>query len=93
MHNIDDFVSKWKNCEYNGWKMLSHNFTLQIAALKVHISKRCLSDIVKGGGTNRNEALHCRINPHFCNKTRIGLPLALKNALSASNIAIQLKKM
>ena len=46
-------------------------------ALKIHVQKGCLSNIDPGCGTNRNEALHCHINPYFANKSRIGLPLAL----------------
>ena len=45
--------------------------------MKVHITKGCLSQIDPGSGTNRNEALHRHVNPHFANKCRIGLPLAL----------------
>lgn len=39
--------------------------------------KGCLSDISPSAGTNRNEALHRHLNPHFANRSRIGVPLAL----------------
>lgn len=73
MKNLDSFVEKWLNCEFNGWKIINHKALLQINALKIHITKGCLSNIIIGGGTNKNEALHRHINPHF----KLGLPLAL----------------
>lgn len=75
--NLDNFVKKWKNIELNGWKLFNQKMYAQVNALKLHISRGCLSNIVEGGGTNRNEALHRHINPHFKTKTKIGLPLAL----------------
>ena len=77
MQNLDDFVKKWSNCDYKGWRLFNNKLELQINALKKHITKGCLSDIVEGGGTNKNEALHRHINPHFRNRSRIGLPFAL----------------
>ena len=72
--NLDSFVKKWCNI---GWKVFNEKMYAQVNALKLHITRGCLSSIVEGGGTNRNEALHRHINPHFKTKTKIGLPLAL----------------
>ena len=74
--NIENFVTKWKNAEHNGHKILNEKVMEQIYSLQVHIRHGCLSDIEPGGGTNYNEALHRYINPHFSHAGRIGLPLA-----------------
>ena len=77
MENLNSFIRKWSNCECNGWKIINSKTLFQINALKVHISKGCLSNMVVGGGTNKNEALHRHINPHFNRRNKLGLPLAL----------------
>lgn len=77
LNSLDTFHKKWVDCDSNGWKLINPKSVKEISALKVHINKGCLSYIAPGCGTNRNEALHRHINPHFTNKTRIGLPLAI----------------
>ena len=74
--NMDNFVSKWKNAEHNGYRILTEKVMGQIHGLRVHIQRGCLSNIEPGGGTNYNEALHRHINPHFNHAGRMGLPLA-----------------
>lgn len=74
--NLENFVTKWKNSEHDGCKILTMKVLDQINALKVHIRRGCLSNIECNGGTNANEALHRVINPHFKHAGRIGLPLA-----------------
>ena len=76
-HSSDDFIKKWDKCELKGWKVLNDAALKEASCLKVHIRKGCLSDICPSAGTNRNEALHRHLNPHFANRSRIGLPLAL----------------
>ena len=77
MERLEDFITKWHKCELHGWKVLNDAALNEISCLKVHIRKECLSDISPSAGTNRNEALHRHLNPHFANRSRIGLPLAL----------------
>ena len=77
METIEHFVKKWNTCELNGWKVLNDPALKEIGCLKVHISKRCLANIYPCCGTNRNENLHRHINPHFLNRSRMELPLAL----------------
>ena len=74
--NLNNFVRKWKDVEHNGYKILTEKVTKQISALRIHIEQGCLSNIEPGGGTNYNETLHRRINPHFNHAGRMGLPLA-----------------
>ena len=50
LSNIDNFVSKWKNVEHNGHKILNDKVMKQINALKVHIEHGCLSHIEPQGG-------------------------------------------
>lgn len=50
---------------------------MELAALRLHINRGCLSNINPGCGTNRNEVLHRHINPKFANKSKVGPPLAL----------------
>ena len=53
---LENFVTKWKNDEHNGHKILNEKVIEQIYSLQVHIRHGCLSDIEPGGGTNYNEA-------------------------------------
>lgn len=76
LEQIDGFLTKWKGCEHNGWKLINDKVLVEIQALRLHARKGCLSDIPPSAGTNRNEALHSLINPHF-RRCRMGLPLAL----------------
>ena len=77
LDSLEKFKRKWEDCDSHGWKLVNPKTVRQITALNVHVRKGCLSLIEPGGGTNRNEVLHCHINPHFANKSRIGLPLAI----------------
>ena len=77
MENLEHFEEKWTLCNKDGWNIISDGAKIELTSLKSHIQKGCLSDIRPGSGTNRNEALHRRINPSFSNRSRIGLPLAL----------------
>ena len=55
---LDIFVTKWKNVEYNGWSVLSSVAIKETDNLRKHMERGCLSGIRPGRGTNRNEALH-----------------------------------
>ena len=76
LDNIDFFIKKWKHAESNGWFIVNDKVFKQLAQLKVHASKGCLSGINPGCGTNRNENLHRNINPFF-SRCKMGIPLAL----------------
>ena len=72
LDNMDRFLTKWKECELDGWKLIK-----EADLLTVHIiNKGCLSNLPKSAGTNRNERLHRHLRPHFSH-TRLGLPMAL----------------
>ena len=62
--------------ECDGLKIINDNVHKEIIPLRLHITRGCLSNIPPGGGTNRNEALHKTINPHF-RQSRIGISLAV----------------
>lgn len=74
---MDTFVKKWEICAHKEWNIISQKTKKEVEALKKHITKGCLSDIPKGGGTTRNEAFHRVLNAHFGKVSRIGIPLAL----------------
>ncbi len=77
MKNMDNFVVKWKNAEYNGRNILTDNVMEQLQSLCKHIRQGCLSGIEPSGGTGYNEALHRHINPYFSHAGRMGMSLAL----------------
>jgi len=77
MEKLEDFITKWHKCELHGWKVLNDAALNEISCLKVHVRKGCVSDISPSAGANRNKALHGHLDPHFANRSRIGLPLAL----------------
>ena len=72
LDNIDFFIKKWKHAESNGWFIVNDKVLKQLAQLKVHASKGCLSGINPGCGTNRNENLHRNI---VSNLNHFQLPL------------------
>ena len=61
-NNMDIFLQRWKNAEYDGKKVLKATALKQIANIQVHMKKGCLSGIKPGRGTNRNENLHKNLN-------------------------------
>lgn len=75
--NLDNFVKKWKECTFNEWSLIGDSVLKEVAALKVHINKQCLSNIPVKAGTNHNEAIHRVLNTHFSRLSKIGIPLAL----------------
>ncbi len=50
--NLDIFLHRWKDSEYDGRKVLSAAAKKEIC---VHVRKGCFSGIQPGRGTNRNE--------------------------------------
>ena len=72
---MDTFISKWEKAEVRG-SYINYKAQKELLALKGHISKGCLSNILVQAGTNRNENLHRFINPYF-RRCRMGIPLAL----------------
>jgi hypothetical protein len=75
--NLDLFVKKWKACAISEWRLINDKVLKEVASLKLHITKLCLSGIPPKSGTNHNEALHRVLNTTFSRLSKIGLPLAL----------------
>lgn len=61
------FKSKWNGIECNGKPVLPPAAITQIQSLLVHVNKGCLSGILPGRGTNRNERLHRELNACMSN--------------------------
>jgi hypothetical protein len=60
-----DFKDTWENLEHNGKRILPPAAIKEIHCLLVHIDRGCLSGILPGRGTNRNERLHIDIISHM----------------------------
>ena len=75
--NLDCFMRKWEACTHAEWNIITENTKKEVASLKKHVMKGCLSEIPVGAGTSRNEAFHRVLNTHFGRLSRIGIPLAL----------------
>ena len=70
--NIRRFEARWKSAQSAG-KMILNNAAIK--NLEVHMQLGCLSGIKPGRGTNRNEALHRKLNHIMC-ASRYGVELA-----------------
>lgn len=93
LSNMNQFVDKWKDCQYSGEILLNEKMRIEIEKLKVHIQKGCLSSIEAGCGTNRNEALHKHINSFFYqSRISILLAYALMTVLLYSHNSVQQSK-
>ncbi len=76
--NVQNFLQRWENAEYNGQKLLSTAALKEIAKIRVHFGKGCLSGISPGRGTNRNENLHKGLNQVMsCSKYGVELAYSL----------------
>ena len=75
-NNLDSFLQRWKDTEYDGHKLLSTSAIKEIANIRLHVKKGCLSGIRPGRGTNRNENLHKNLNI-FMSCCKYGVELAL----------------
>ena len=64
--NLESFVKKWKDAAYNGKKVFSEAAIKETENIKIHMKRGCLSGIQPGRGTNRNEALHKKLNNIMC---------------------------
>ena len=73
--NIRNFEDRWKSTQSAGKMVLNQAAIKEIRNLEVHMNKGCLSGIKPGRGTNRNEALHRRLNHIMC-ASRYGVELA-----------------
>ena len=69
------FQHKWKNVSYDNKCILSPIAIKEIQCLLLHIRRGCLSGILPGRGTSRNERLHKDINSHM-RSSRYGVELA-----------------
>ena len=76
--NVKSFLERWEKAEYGGVKVLSAAALKEIAKIRVHFKKGCLSDIPPGRGTNRNENLHKDLNKIMsCSKYGVELAYSL----------------
>ena len=67
-----NFKEMWENVEYHGKQPAAIK---EILCLLVHTDQGCLSGILPGRGSNRNERLHKDMNSHMKNN-RYGVELA-----------------
>lgn len=72
---LEAFLQKWNTVEFKGWKVLSPLAIGEAQNLKQHMLKGCLTGIKPGRGTNRNEALHKKLNK-IVTSSRYGTELA-----------------
>ena len=61
--------------EYNDKCILPPAAITEVNSLLTHIQRGCLSGILPGRGTNRNERLHRELNKHM-RQSRYGVELA-----------------
>ena len=73
--NLDSFIKRWKDADYDGRKLLSPNALKELDNIRVHMKRGCLSGIQPGRGTNRNENLHKNINL-IMSSSKYGVELA-----------------
>ena len=60
--NLSKFVTKWKDVDHEGQKIITPHVIQQLTAIQKHMERGCLSHIKVGRGTNRNERLHRQLN-------------------------------
>ena len=73
--NLASFVAKWKDIEYNGVRVLPPSALREVNCILKHVNRGCVSNILPGRGTNRNERLHRELNK-IVHSSRIGGELA-----------------
>jgi len=76
MNSLKTFEKRWKKVKHEGCEVLSTKALKEIAKLRRHIEKGCLSNIRVGAGTNRNENLHKNLK-HILSTNRIGIQTAV----------------
>ena len=67
LENIEKFHSQWSGIDHEGRPVLPQPAINELAKLKYHIKKGCLSNIEPNMGTNKNERLHRDLNAVFAN--------------------------
>ena len=73
--NLNSFIERWSNIPNS--PLTNATFT-EMANLRLHVLKGCLSDIPPGCGTERNEGLHRLLNRSLISgATRISVELAI----------------
>ena len=88
------FQTVWEGVFCNDQPILPPAAKKEIRCLLVHVDKGCLSGILPGRGTNRNERLHRDLNAHM-SSSRYGVELAyalLTSALFTHNEYISAKR-
>lgn len=81
----------WEGISCNDQAIISPAARKEIRCLLLHIDKGCLSGILPGRGTNRNERLHKDLNAHMRN-SRYGVELAYALLTSALFTHISAKR-
>ena len=72
---LETFIRKWETVKYKTWSILSPSALSEAKNMKLHMIKGCLTGIKPGRGTNRNEALHRKLNK-MVESSRYGVELA-----------------
>ena len=72
--SLNAFVSKWKDIEFNGAKVLPPVALREVNCILKHVDRGCLSHIPPGRGTNRNERLHRELK-RIIHNSRLGVEL------------------
>jgi hypothetical protein len=68
------FQRKWESISYDGVKVLPVSAIREINCILRHVDRGCLSNILPGRGTNRNERLHRELNK-VLSSSRYGVEL------------------
>ena len=90
--HINAFVDKWKDVQdCTGCNVFSSETVHAIDNLKERMTRGCLSNLLPGGGTNRNERLHHHINSLFNKSKRILLAYALLSVIIHAHNSVEKK--
>ena len=72
LEQLDNFLSKWEHEKYGD--ILPGSTITELAHLRKHVQKGCLSGIPRSCGSNRNEAMHKTLHNNI-SRQRLGIPL------------------
>ena len=72
--SLEEFQQKWEHVAHEGVKILPLAAVEEINCILKHVDRGCLSNIMPGRGTNRNERLHRDLN-QIVSSSRYGVEL------------------
>lgn len=75
LQNLKSFKSRWTKFRFKRSTVLNKKSLKALKNIEKHIRKGCLSDILPGCGTNKNERMHKKLK-RLTKRNRIGLHLA-----------------